>query len=131
LFCSSKREDNLTKLKYFRRLFNVIHILIKYIFYISLNLKGGEILERPWAKPFESREEAMKTLDQMGAMFHVCYWLGIIFAVIGVIGDAANITLGLSSTIWLLLAIISFLALIPMLVTWAVALHLLSMKIKD
>ena len=87
-------------------------------------------MEKPWAKPFESREAAMKTLDQMGANFHVFYWIGLIFAVIGVIGDAAHVTLGLSSTIWLLLSIASFLAAIPMLVTWAVAMHLLSMHIQ-
>jgi ABC-type amino acid transport system permease subunit len=87
-------------------------------------------VEKPYEKPFETHEEMRKTLSTMGLGFHISYWLGIIFAVIGVIGDAANITLGLESTSWLLLSIVAFVAGVPMLVTWAVAMHLLGMKVE-
>jgi hypothetical protein len=87
-------------------------------------------MERPWAKPFKSRKELEDALDPMGFAFHLTYWLGIIFAALGVISDAVNIILVLESITWLLLSIAAFLAGIPMLVTWAVAQHLLGLKVK-
>ena len=64
----------------------------------------------------------------MGLSFHICWFLGAIFAVLGLIAGAMNSTLGLEPIYWLLLAIAAFLAGIPMLVTWAVALHLLGIE---
>ncbi|WP_455277007.1 hypothetical protein [[Eubacterium] cellulosolvens] len=87
-------------------------------------------MEKPWAKPFKNRKELEDALDPMGFAFHFTSWLGIVFAVLGVISDAANITLVLESITWLLLSIATFLAGIPMLVTWAVAQHLLGLKVK-
>jgi hypothetical protein len=78
-----------------------------------------------WATPFKDREEARKTLNPMGLSFHICWFLGAIFAVLGLIAGAMNSAVGLEPVYWLLLAIAAFLAGIPMLVTWAVALHLL------
>ena len=37
---------------------------------------------------------------------HVCWLLGLVFAVLGVIGDAVNITLGLEPMSWFLMAIV-------------------------
>ena len=87
-------------------------------------------MEKPWAKPFKSRKELEDTLDPMGFSLHVTYFLGIIFAVLGVISDVVNITLALEPMNWLLLSIAAFLAGMPMLVTWAVAMHLLGLKSK-
>jgi hypothetical protein len=87
-------------------------------------------MEKPWAKPFKSRKEIEDALDPMGFGFHVTSWLGIVFVILGVISDAVNITLVLEPMIWLLLSIAIFLAGIPMLVTWAVAQHLLGLKVK-
>ena len=78
-----------------------------------------------WAQPFKDRKELKATLNPMGLSFHICWFLGAIFAVLGLIAGAMNSALGLEPTHWLLLAIAAFLAGIPMLVTWAVALHLL------
>ena len=78
-----------------------------------------------WATPFKDREELKKTINAMGLAFHICWFLGAIFAVLGLIAAAMNSTLGLEATHWLLLSIAAFLAGVPMLVTWAVALHLL------
>ena len=85
----------------------------------------------PWAEPFKNREELKKALDPMGRAFHICWLLGAAFAVLGVIGDAMNATLGLEPMIWVLLAIAAFLAGIPMLVTWALALRLLGIEGKE
>jgi hypothetical protein len=40
------------------------------------------------------------------ALWHLCFSLAFIFAVVGVIGDAANVKLGLTPSSWLLLAIV-------------------------
>ena len=47
-------------------------------------------MEKPWAKPFKSRKELEDALDPMGFSFHVTYFLGIIFAVLGIISDVVN-----------------------------------------
>ena len=88
-------------------------------------------MEKPWEKPFENREEIMNTLGPMGLGFHICWWLGIVFVLMGVVSDAINMTIGLESISWLLLAIATFMAGIPMLLTWALAMHLLSMEARN
>jgi len=85
-------------------------------------------LEKPWEKPFKTREETRKALSPMGLIGHVCSWLGVAFAALGVIGDAVNITLGLEPVSWLLLAIVAGLTGMPSWLTWAVALHLLGIE---
>jgi len=53
------------------------------------------------------------------------FWsLGIVFAVLGVISDARNITLGLEPTSWLLLSIVFCLTGIANWIAWALAVHL-------
>jgi hypothetical protein len=103
---------------------------LNFIFLITKKEKEVIFVEKPWEKPFQSRKELKQALNPMGFGFHISYWLGILFAIVGVIGDAVNITLGLESISWLLLSIAAFLAGIPMLTTWAVAQHLLGMKIE-
>jgi hypothetical protein len=82
-------------------------------------------MRKPWEKPFESREEMVSTLSPMGLMGHVTLFLGIIFAVLGIIADAANVTLGLEATSWLLLAIVACVVGMPAWLTWAISMHLL------
>ena len=82
----------------------------------------------PWAQPFKDRKELKATLNSMGLSFHICWFLGAIFAILGLIAAAVNSAIGLEPTYWLLLAIAAFLAGIPMLVTWAVAMHLLGVE---
>jgi hypothetical protein len=90
-------------------------------------------MEKLSEKSLECLKEAMKSFDLMRTVISICFFLGIIFAVIGVIGEATNLTLGLSSTIWLLLAIASFLVPIPVLVhfTTLAIFYLLSRKNND
>ena len=56
-------------------------------------------------KPFKNREEVKAEVRICGLFGDICQYLGILFAVLGVSGDALNITLGLESTSWLLLAV--------------------------
>ena len=61
----------------------------------------------------------------------VFWFLGLVFAVIGVISDAMNITLAVESTSWLLLAVVFVLSGIASWMAWGLALHLDAMEIKD
>ncbi len=88
-------------------------------------------MEKPWAKPFKDREEARAALNPMGLAGHICFWLGIAFAVLGVISGAMNIAIGLAAIHWLVLAIVAFMAGMPAWLTWAVALHLLGIEGKS
>jgi hypothetical protein len=78
-----------------------------------------------WAQPFKDRKELLKTIDSMGLSFHICWFLGAIFAILGVVAAALNTNVGLGPVYWLLLSIAAFLAGVPMLVTWAVAMKML------
>ncbi|MFC1952023.1 hypothetical protein ACFLV8_00090 [Chloroflexota bacterium] len=62
---------------------------------------------------WEDREKLKASLGSAGLWGHTCWFLGVIFAVLGVIADAVNINLGLTPISWLLLAIAAFLAGIP------------------
>ncbi len=58
-------------------------------------------------KPFKNREQVkaeVKLCSTVGTVFQL---LGFLFAILGIIGDASNITLGLESISWFLLAIIA------------------------
>ena len=56
-------------------------------------------------KPFRNREEVKKEIEQFFAvgLFDSC--LGVVLVIIGIIGDALDITLILEPTSWFLLAI--------------------------
>jgi hypothetical protein len=56
-------------------------------------------------KPFMNREEVKTQISKCNIMGGIVIILGILFALLGVIGDALNINLVLESTSWLLLAI--------------------------
>ena len=58
---------------------------------------------------WEDREKLKASLGSVGLSAHICWFLGVIFAVLGIIADAAN-TLGLEPTSWFLLAVVAFLA---------------------
>jgi hypothetical protein len=97
------------------------------------NAKKKEVtfMRKPWEEPFENREEMKKTLSPMGLMGHVTLFLGIIFAVLGIIADAANVALGLEPTSWLLLAILTCVVGMPAWLTWGISMHLLGMEAKS
>ncbi|HLE74813.1 MAG TPA: hypothetical protein VI864_02045 [Candidatus Bathyarchaeia archaeon] len=58
-------------------------------------------------KPFKNREKVKAEVRNCSLFGDVCQYLCFLFAALGVIGDALNITLGLESMAWLLLAIVA------------------------
>jgi len=51
----------------------------------------------------------------------VCWVLGLVFAVLGIIGEAADVNVGLLPMSWFLLSIAALVASIPEYLGWAVA----------
>jgi hypothetical protein len=58
-------------------------------------------------KPFKNREEVKREIRDCDRFAGISQYACFIFAALGVIGDAANITLGLGSMSWFLLAIVA------------------------
>lgn len=73
---------------------------------------------------WEDREYVRTGIGGAGLLAHIGWLLGIIFAVVGVIGDIADETLGLETTSWLLLSITAFVSSIFPAIGWAVAWYL-------
>ncbi|MEJ2047595.1 MAG: hypothetical protein P8X92_06225 [Dehalococcoidia bacterium] len=48
----------------------------------------------PWEKPVKSREELRPIVRSFGLQAHICWWLGAVFAVLGIIAGAMNASLG-------------------------------------
>jgi len=60
----------------------------------------------------------------------VCWFLGVIFAIIGIIADATNATLGLEPISWFLLAIVALVISAIWYLSWAVAIYLRTTEAK-
>jgi hypothetical protein len=58
----------------------------------------------------------------------ICWLLGVIFAVLGIIADAANTNLGLTPTSWFLLAIAALVTSAIWYLSWAVAVYVDAQK---
>ena len=58
-------------------------------------------------KPFKNREEVKAEIRECDRFGGISQWACFIFATLGIIGDALNITLGLESMSWFLLAIVA------------------------
>jgi hypothetical protein len=56
------------------------------------------------------REKVKGDLSRCGRGVQICWFIAPAFAVVGIIGDAANVTPGLEPMSWFLLAIATFLA---------------------
>ena len=70
------------------------------------------------------REKVKADLIICGRAASICWFIAPAFALLGIIGDAANITLGLESMSWFLLTIATFLAIIIFRIGWAVSWYL-------
>jgi len=79
-------------------------------------------------QPFKSREHAEAEVRRCALFGDACQYLCFVFAALGVIGDALNITLGLESMSWLLLAIVAGLNAIIGHVHAVVAKHLMGIE---
>ena len=73
---------------------------------------------------WEDLEYLKKGIGSAGLWGHFFWFLALIFAALGVIWNAMDITLGLTSMSWFLLAIVMSLLSIPMFIGWAVAWYL-------
>jgi hypothetical protein len=76
------------------------------------------------ARRWEDREQLKSGMGANGLAGHVTFFLGFLFAVLGIIADAAGMKLGLSATSWLLLSIATFAAAVPPFIGWAIAWYL-------
>lgn len=79
-------------------------------------------------EPFKNREHARAEVRRCALFGDICQYLSILFAALGVIGDASNITLGLEPMSWLLLAIVAGLNAIIGHTHVVVAKHLLGIE---
>jgi hypothetical protein len=76
------------------------------------------------AQHWEDREKMKASLGGSGKWGHIFWYFAAVFALLGVIGDAANATLGLEPASWFLLAMTTFLASITFFIGWAVSWYL-------
>lgn len=82
-------------------------------------------------KPFKNREQVkaeVKLCSTVGTIFQL---LSLLFAVIAIIGDALNTTLGLATMSWFLLAIIVGISSILPIMHAVVAKHLLGIEAEN
>ena len=82
------------------------------------------------ARHWEDREKIRASLGEKGWWGHILWFLAVIFAILGVIADAINATLGLEPISWFLLAIATSLAGIPFFIGWAVSWYLRTTEAK-
>ena len=73
-----------------------------------------------WTGP----EFTKRNRGRMGIMGSVATWLGVVFAILGIIGAASNTVIGLYSTSWFLLAIASLIFSLGCWLGWAVGIYL-------
>jgi hypothetical protein len=79
----------------------------------------------------QEREHVTTGLSAHGWTCRICWFLGVMFAVLGVIAAAANIALGLGPTNWLLLAIAAFAAGITNCIAFAAGLNIYAIEAKS
>ena len=72
---------------------------------------------------WKSREWIVGSGARMTLSGGTCWIFGVVFAILGVIGDAMDATLGLESISWFLLAIASFVAAISWYLGWVLAVY--------
>jgi hypothetical protein len=80
---------------------------------------------------FEDREVVRTSLRSGGLGTHICWFLGAIFAILGIIAGAMNATLGLEATHWFLLSIALFAASITQSIGYALSWYLETLEAKS
>jgi hypothetical protein len=74
--------------------------------------------------PFEDREVVRSSLRWEGMSAHICWILGAIFAILGIVGGATDARIGLEATHWFLLSIALFAACITQSIGFALSWYL-------
>ena len=77
-------------------------------------------MKEMWTGP----EFTKRNRGRMGIMGSVATWLGVAFAIVGIISDATRTLIGLYPTDWFLLAIASFIFSLGCWLGWAVGIYL-------
>jgi len=72
-----------------------------------------------WTEP----EFTKRGRGSMGIMGSISTWLGVIFIILGIVGDARNAIIGLYPTSWFLLAIASLIFGLSCWLGWAVGMY--------
>ncbi len=80
---------------------------------------------------WKNREWIVSSGNRMTMSGGACWILGAIFAVLGIIADAMNVTLGLEVTTWLMLSIALFAGGISWYIGWAVAVYVSGKEAKS
>ena len=88
-------------------------------------------MANPWKDSWNDREKLLAAGSGWALMGHIFYLIGVAFLLLGVIGDAINMTLGLEPTSWLLLGIAAILSGMPAFIGWHSAVHLDAMEAKS
>jgi len=78
------------------------------------------------ARHWENREYLKAGIGKGGMLAHVLGFLGFLFALLGIITDGANISLGLEATSWFLLAVFTMLVGITYFMGWMVSWYLVT-----
>ena len=73
---------------------------------------------------WESRENMKASIRTSGLWGHILWFLGAIFAILGIIGDATNTNLGLEPISWLMLAAVVVLLSICLFIGLAISWYL-------
>lgn len=79
-------------------------------------------------KPFKNREQVKAEVKLCSTVGTIIQLLGFLFAILGIIGDALNTTLGLETMSWFLLAIFFGIASVIPSMHAVVAKHLLGIE---
>jgi len=79
----------------------------------------------------EERKHVTTGLGGHGWMCRICWFLGVIFAVLGVIAGAADISLGIGATNWLLLSIAAFASATANMIALAAGLNICAIEAKS
>ena len=80
--------------------------------------------------PWENRERVRTSIREGGLSTQICWWLGAIFAIIGIVSGAIDARIGLEAIHWFLLAIALFAASITANIGWAVSWYLETIEAK-
>jgi cytochrome b subunit of formate dehydrogenase len=81
--------------------------------------------------PFEDREVVRTSLRWGGMSTHIYWFLGAIFAIIGIVGGAIDARIGLEATHWFLLSIALFAASVTTNIGFAVSWYLETLEAKN
>ena len=76
------------------------------------------------ARHWEDKEKLKAGVSGLGLYGHVFWFAGALFALLGVLADILNTSLGLDATTWLLLSVATLLLGTAMFIGWAVAWYL-------